>query len=118
MSVSRQTFESDPHGVKYLRVLDANPRARDRFLGLLNDPCNQHRLVDAQELGHPALAGIVRFLDADRIVGPVVADELRFRQAVGVGVRLKMEELGWRKTGVKGPVTSEHFSRAERYAAA
>jgi hypothetical protein len=118
MSTSRSTFASDPHGSKYLGVLDANARARDRFLELLNDPCNEHRLVDAEALGHPALAGIVRFLDADRIVGPVAAEELRFRQAVGVGVRLKMEELGWHKTGVKGPVTSPHFSRAERYQAA
>jgi hypothetical protein len=118
MSIDRSDFESDPHGAKYLGVLDANHRARDRFLELLNEPCNEHRLLDAEELGHPALAGIVRFLDADRIVGPVVAEELRFRQAVGVGVRLKMEELGWQKTGVKGPVTSAHFSRAERYAAA
>lgn len=118
MSVTRTTFEADPHGAKYLGVLDANPRARDRFLELLNEPCNAHRLLDAEELGHPALAGIVRFLDADRVVGPVVAEELRFRQAVGVGVRLKMEELGWHKTGIKGPVTSAHFSRAERYAAA
>src|SRR5437870_4241641 len=118
MSVDRLTFESDSHGAKYLRALDAHPSARDRFLELLNDPCNEHRLLDAEALGHAALAGIVRFLDIDPVVGPVVAAELRFRQAVGVGIRLKMEELGWAKTGVKGPVNSAHFSRAERYVAA
>jgi len=118
MSVGRSTFESDTHGAKYLKVLDAHPSARDRFFHLLNDPCNEHRLVDAEALGHPALSGIVRFLDSDPEVGPVVATELRFRQAVGVGVRLKMEERGWAKTGVKGPVLSPYFSRAERYVAA
>ncbi len=109
---------SDAHGSKYVKALDAHPAARDRFLELLNEPCSEHRLLDAEVLGHPALAGIVRFLDADPSVGPVVADQLRFRQAVGVGIRLKMEELGWMKTGVKGPVASTHFSRAERYVAA
>lgn len=118
MSVKRMTFESDSHGAKYVKALDAHPSARDLFLRLLNDPCNEHRLLDAEALGHPALAGIVRFLDDDPVIGPVVATELRFRQAVGVGVRLKMEELGWEKTGAKGPVNSAYFSRSERYVAA
>lgn len=117
MSVERRSFESDPHGAKYVKALDAHPEARDRFLRLLNESCNEHRLLDAEALGHPALAGIVRFLDNDPVIGLVVANELRFRQAVGVGVRLKMEELGWAKTGVKGPITSVYFSRAERYVA-
>lgn len=115
MSTDRITFESDSHGAKYVKALDAHPGARDRFLELLNDPCNEHRLLDAEALGHPALAGIVRFIDKDPAMGPVVATQLRFRQAVGVGVRLKMEELGWGRTGVKGPVKSDYFSRAERY---
>lgn len=118
MSTDRSAFEADAHGSKYLGVLDAHPGARDRFFDLLNQACNEHRLLDAEALGHPALAGIVRFLDEDPDVGPVVATELRFRQAVGVGIRLKMEELGWAKTGVKGPVASTHFSRAERYVGA
>jgi hypothetical protein len=118
MSVDRSTFLSDTHGAKYVKALDAHASARDRFFQLLNDPCNEHRLLDAEALGHPALAGVVRFLDSDPEIGPVVATELRFRQAVGVGIRLKMEELGWGKTGVKGPVASAHFSRAERYIAA
>jgi len=116
MSVSRATFLADPHGAKYIKTLDAHPKARDHFLRMLNDRCSEHRLLDAEALGHPALVGIVRFLDSDPAVGPVLQRDLRFRQAVGVGVRLKMEELGWVKTGVKGPVASTYFSRAERYA--
>ena len=76
---------------------------------MLNDRSNEHRLIDAETLGHPALAGIVRFLDHKPGVGPVARAELRFRQAVGVGIRLKMEELGWQKTGVKGPLSSTTF---------
>jgi hypothetical protein len=115
MSTTRASFAADGHGAKYLKSLDAHHDARDRLFELLNERCNQHRLIDAEALGHPALAGIVRFLERDAAIGPVVAAELRFRQAVGVAVRLKMEELGWAKTGVKGPVPSAHFSRAERY---
>lgn len=115
MSTDRDAFSNDDHGSKYLGALDAHPAARDRFFELLNDACSEHRLIDAELLGHAALNGIVRFLDADSTVGPVVQTDLRFRQAVGVGVRLKMEELGWTKTGVKGPVLSDNFSRAERY---
>lgn len=117
MSTDRSAFAADSHGNKYLKVLDAHPGARDRFFELLNDPCNEHRLIDTEVLGHAALNGIVRFLDSDATTGPVVQANLRFRQAVGVGIRLKMEELGWAKTGVKGPVLSDNFSRAERYVA-
>lgn len=118
MSTDRSSFEADPHGSKYLKALDAHPAARDQFFELLNEPCNEHRLSDAEALGHPALDGIVRFLDEDSAVGPVVATDLRFRQAVGVGVRLKMEALGWSKSGIKGPLHSVNFKRAERYVAA
>lgn len=118
MSTDLSAFQSDPHGAKYLKNLDAYPAARDRLFELLNEPCNEHRLTDAEALGHPALDGIVRFLDADPAVGPVVATDLRFRQAVGVGVRLKMEELGWSKSGIKGPLHSVNFKRAERYVVA
>ena len=118
MSITRSAFADDGHGSKYLKVLDSHPAARDRFLELLNDSCNEHRLTDAEVLGHAALNGIVRFLDSDATTGPVVQADLRFRQAVGVGIRLKMEELGWSKTGVKGPVLSKNFRRAERYVCA
>jgi hypothetical protein len=118
MSIDRNTFADDEHGRLYLKVLDAHPAARDRFFELANDGCNEHRLIDAELLGHAALNGIVRFLDSDPTTGPVVEKDLRFRQAVGVGIRLKMEELGWMKTGTKGPVLSGNFSRAERYIAA
>lgn len=118
MSITRESFAGDDHGNKYLKALDAHPAARDRYFEVLNDACNEHRLIDAELLGHAALNGIVRFLDSDATTGPVVQVDLRFRQAVGVGIRLKMEELGWTKTGIKGPVLSDNFSRAERYVAA
>ena len=71
MSISVSSFQADPHAVTYVRVLDENPAQRDRFFELLNDKCNEHRLVDTEELGRPTLAGIVRFLDTDAAVGPV-----------------------------------------------
>jgi hypothetical protein len=40
----------------------------------------------------------------------------RFRQAVGVAVRLKMEALGWSTTGRKAAVPGAHyFTKAECY---
>lgn len=44
----------------------------------------------------------------------------RFRQTVGVAIRLKMERLGWTTTGRKGSMGrfSSRFKRAERYARA
>jgi len=116
MSITLEDFAQDAHGRKYVRCLESHPAATDRLLVLLNDPCSEHRLEDAEDLGHSALSGIARFLDRDPDIGPVLEADNRFRQAIGVAVRLKMEELGWQKTGTKGPVVAtDSFSRAERY---
>lgn len=110
-------FNRDSHATKYRGEIDARPEAFDRLFGLLNDPANEQRLADAEMLGLPALTGVVRFIEAD----PTIAQALetggnRFRQTVGVAIRLKMEQLGWRKTGRKRTVRgSRHFTKAERY---
>jgi hypothetical protein len=83
------------------------------------------------------LAGVVRELESapaiDRfLAGVQIRRNNRFRQAVGVLVRMIMERRGWRKTGKKGslgvraakaPEVAAHnsgglafwFIRAERY---
>jgi len=81
------------------------------FAGLLaffSEERRQLRMEDA-EIHHdrPALAGIVRELEALPEISAYLADEhprrtKRFRQAVGVIVRIIMEERGWQKTGRKG----------------
>lgn len=113
-------FKRDSHAAKYVVELDCRPEAADRLLRLLNDPANEQRLVDAEMNGMPALAGVARFLEDDPVIGEVLDTDpasLRFRQAVGVAIKLKMAKLGWRTTGTKGAVRgSRHFTKAERYA--
>ena len=47
------------------RLLEAKSDAFERLLRLLNNPANEQRLVDAEALGLPALAGVVRFIESD-----------------------------------------------------
>ena len=113
-------FKRDSHAAKYVIELDCRSEVADRLFGLLNEPANEQRLVDAEMLGMPALAGVVRFLEGDPAIGEVLDTDpasLRFRQAIGVAIKLKMAKLGWRTTGTKGAVRgSRHFTKAERYA--
>ena len=113
-------FKRDSHAAKYVVELNCRPAAAERLFWLLNEPANEQRLVDAEMNGMPALAGVARFLEDDPVIGEVLDTDsasLRFRQAVGVAVKLKMAKLGWQTTGTKGTVRgSRHFTKAERYA--
>lgn len=86
---------------------------------ICNDPDNERPLIHGEELGHPALDGVVELLEAELEIGAAVATGIpgrRFRQAVGVAIRLKMAELGWVTTGRKGAVRrGACFTKAERY---
>ena len=120
MPISLQTFREDRHAAAYVSELESHPDATRRLLELLNEPINEHRLLDAERFhGRPALAGVVKLLEDD----PAIADVLksgrpRFHQAVGVAVRLKMEELGWATTGRQGTVPkARYFKKSERYSA-
>lgn len=112
-------FARDPHAAKYRDELEARPDAFKQLFALMNDPANEQRLVDAEMLGLPALAGIARFVEADPVIARTLEPDQggnRFRQTVGVAVRLKMELMGWQKTGRKGTVRgSRFFTKAERY---
>lgn len=114
-SLRAEDFTRDPHAAKYRDQLEAHPLAFERLCALLNDPANEQRLVDAEMYGKPALAGVVRFIEDDPDIATLVESD-RFRQTVGVAVKLKMAKLGWDKTGKKGTVTgARHFAKAERY---
>ncbi len=120
-AISGADFADDPHSVKYMGELDRHSEAFHRLFELLNDPANEQRLVDAETHDLPALAGIVRFVEEEPAIRYVLSrgrSSLRFRQAVGVAVKLKMQKLGRRTTGRKGVVKSAvYFTRAERYIA-
>lgn len=116
-TITVETFLADPHAAKYRDVVDRDAEALDRVFTVLNDHQVVHDMTSATRLDLPALQGAVGPIEAD----PVIADVLdgprgqRFRQAVGVAVRLKMESLGFATTGRKGSVRAQRFSRAERY---
>jgi len=116
MTLKKEDFINDRHGATYVPALEDYPDATARLLATLNNPEVMGRMEVAQELGHPALTGAVRFLEGDTAIIEALENSRRFHQAVGVAVRLKMEELGWSKTGRKGVVTgSQYFSRSEHY---
>ncbi|MDE0067017.1 MAG: hypothetical protein OXN44_09105 [Acidimicrobiaceae bacterium] len=110
-----EDFRRDPHARRYRGQLHDHPLVYKRLFELLNDPANEQRLMDAESYGKPALAGVVRFIEGDPAMATVLGSD-RFRQTVGVAVRLKMAKLGWQKTGKKGTVSgARYFVKAERY---
>ncbi len=136
--VTRNDFLEDRQGKTFADVLNDSKQPFDRVLEFFDDPDRQRRMEES-ELHHDRspLAGVVRELESqpeiDRfLAGPHVRRNTRFRQAIGVLVRLIMERRGWKKTGRKGSLgvraagvakTPAHntgglafwFVRAERY---
>lgn len=112
-----ETFFADPHARRYRDVVASYPDAFARVLAVLNDPLHQAELTAAERYGRPALSGVVRAIEADPCIAKVLASSAspRFRQTVGVAVRLTMEALGWSAARRKGPVRANYFKRAERY---
>jgi hypothetical protein len=119
--IRHEDFFDDPHASKYRDELARRPEAFVRLFALLNDPANEQRLIDAEMHQLPALCGVVRFIEADPTIRAVLAEDragYRFRQTVGVALKLKMAKLGWRTTGNKGSVRgAEYFTKAEHYVA-
>lgn len=142
VTITRDDFANDRQGRTFADVWEDPKQPFDELLELFNDEKRQRRM-DESEMHHdrPALAGVVRELEShpsiDRFLGTADPRQAkRFRQAVGVLVRLIMEARGWRKTGRKGSLgvrtrtprtsdapTARHntgglafwFLRAERY---
>jgi hypothetical protein len=136
--ITRDQFLADRHGKTFGDVLNDPDVRFDSVLSFFSDAHRQQRMEDA-EIHHDRapLAGVVRELEADPIVGRFLATldrrrGARLRQAIGVLVRMIMERRGWRTTGRKGSLgvpgrsdssTPEHnrgglslwFVRAERY---
>jgi hypothetical protein len=136
--VTRKGFLEDRQGKTFADVLNDPDQPFDVALEFFSDPDRQQRMEDA-ELHHDRapLAGVVRELEAQPVIDRFLAEaqigrNTRFRQAIGVLVRIIMEARDWRKTGRKGSLgvratggshTPAHnsgglafwFVRAERY---
>ncbi len=136
--VTRKDFLDDRQGKTFADVVNDADQPFDVILDFFND-ANRQRRMEESELQHDRspLAGVVRELEAlpaiDKFLGDAqVRRNTRFRQAIGVLVRIIMERRGWKKTGRKGSLgvraskaenTPAHntgglafwFLRAERY---
>lgn len=112
-----QDFVDDPHAAKYLGELERRGPAFEHLLLVLNDPATERLLEHESTQDHAALRAIVTIIDSHPELAAAVGGQAgrRYRQAIGVAVRLKMERLGWTTSGRKGPVDSPNFTRAEKY---
>ena len=106
--ITRNNFLKDAQGKTFADVAEEPGQAFDEAIGFFNSAERQRRMEES-ELHHdrPPLAGVVRELEAQPVInafltnGQVGAGR-RFRQAIGVLVRMIMEQRGWQKTGRKG----------------
>lgn len=136
--ITRSKFLQDPQGMKFADVLNDPKLPFDAVLEFFNDVDRQRRMEES-ELHHDRspLAGVVRELESQPAIDQFLSEvharrSMRLRQAIGVLVRIIMEQRGWRKTGRKGSLglraakstrTPAHnkgglafwFVRAERY---
>ncbi len=136
--VTRREFLEDPQGKTFSDVVHDEGLPFDAVLDFFDDADRQRRMEES-ELHHDRspLAGVVRELESQSAIDRFLAGahgrrSTRFRQAIGVVVRIIMEKRGWRKTGRKGSLgvraagaarTPAHntgglalwFVRAERY---
>ena len=137
-SVTRDDFLNDRQGKTFADVVNDSEQPFGEVLGFFAETDRQRRMEES-ELHHDRspLAGVVRELESQPTInrflaGAHVRRNTRFRQAIGVLVRMIMERRGWQTTGRKGSLgvraagtagTPAHntgglafwFVRAERY---
>ena len=106
--LTRNEFSEDRQGRTFADVLDDPEQPFDDVLAFFDDVERQRRMEDA-EIHHDraALSGVVRELEAQPAIDEFLFTRdprrtKRLRQAVGVVVRIIMEQRGWKKTGKKG----------------
>lgn len=138
VTITKKDFLDDRQGRTFVDVVDDPDFSFEEVLQFFSDEGRQRRMEDS-EIHHDRapMAGVVREFEAhpsfNRFLTGVHAQPTkRFRQAVGVLVRMIMQGRGWEKTGRKGslgvraagdPGKPDHntgglafwFIRAERY---
>ena len=108
ITISLEMFLADKQGRTFADVTNDPERPFEPVLEFFSDE-NRQRRMEESEIHHDrsALAGVVRELeshsDVERLLkGLHHQKSKRFRQAVGLVVRMIMEARGWKKTGRKG----------------
>ena len=138
VTITREAFLEDRQGRTFADVADDADGLFEKVLTFFSDADRQKRMEES-ELHHDRapLAGVVRELESlpgvhEAFLKGDATRSKRLRQAIGVIVRMIMEDRGWQKTGRKGslgvratssPNTPNHnsgglalfFLRAERY---
>ena len=106
--ITLKKFREDRQGRTFSDVFDDPEQPFGEVLAFFSNSERQRRMEEA-EVHHdrPALSGVIREFEAqptiDRFLGSKDPRRTkRLRQAVGVVVRIVMEQRGWRKTGKKG----------------
>lgn len=107
-NISREEFLDDRQGRTFADVANDAAQPFDEILEFFNDE-NRQRRMEESELHHDRapLAGVVRELESQPAIDQFLASvqprrNARFRQAIGVLVRMIMDRRGWKKTGRKG----------------
>jgi hypothetical protein len=118
--VTKNDFIEDPQGKTFSDVVHDAELPFDAVLEFFDDADRQRRMEES-ELHHDRspLAGVVRELESLPVIDRFLADahnrrSTRFRQAIGVLVRIIMEHRGWRKTGRKGSLGVRAAGAARR----
>lgn len=118
MRITRQEIIEDATGCRFQALVAQHRNPVDAVLHIMNEPAARQRMIDAEtHHGRPALAGVVRDIEAHPAIRPLLAD-LRFRQLVGVITMIVMRRIGWTTTGTKGSLAAiaNRFRLAEHYA--
>ncbi len=103
-----ELFAQDGQGRRFIDVMADTRIAFPEILEFLDNPDRQRRMIESEEHhDRPALAGVICELESSTDVhnfflGHDGHTTTRFRQAVGVAVRIVMENHGWCTTGRKG----------------
>jgi hypothetical protein len=108
VTITKDDFAKDRQGRTFSDVYTSAEIPFTEVLTFFNDPDRQRRMMEA-ELHHDRapMAGVVRELEShpkiDQFLSQVHAQRTqRLRQAIGVLVRMIMEQHGWKKSGKKG----------------
>ena len=119
-AITRDEFLADRQGRTFADVASSSERPFDEALKFFSEGDRQRRMEEA-EIHHDRapLAGVVRELESlpaiNRFLGRIhPRRSQRFRQAIGVLIRMIMERRGWRKTGKKGSLGVRNASAAGR----
>lgn len=106
--ITREVFLEDQQGRTFADVLNDPEQPFQEVLEFFSDPARQRRMEES-EIHHDRspLAGVVRELESYPAINRFLSEvhthrSNRLRQAIGVVVRIVMEQRGWRKTGRKG----------------